>query len=68
MAEITFAMEHDSRHGAAKKKVGCAKQSEVHKPQPACDCRSSLFRRYRRGDCFGIVSNDAGRGVSILIV
>lgn len=67
MADMTFAMERDSSHKAAKK-VGCAKQYEVHKPQPACDCRSTVFRWCRRGYCFGIVSNGARRGVSVLIV
>ncbi|MET6596693.1 hypothetical protein WHZ76_14070 [Citrobacter portucalensis] len=71
MADITFAMERDSSHKAAKNKLDVrskAKQSEEHKSQSACDCRSLVFRRYRRGYCFGIISNGAGRGVSVLIV
>ena len=48
MADITFAMERDSSHRVAKNKLDVRSKSEEHKSQPACDCRSLVFRRYRR--------------------
>ena len=89
MADITFAMERDSSHSAAKKELDVRNNTKdlfldgkegpklyfttvlkegKRSPQPACDCRSTVIRWYRRGYCFGIVSNGTRRGVSVLII
>ena len=67
MADITFAMERDSSHKAAKKKLDVRNNTKyTNRNQFAI--AAVLFLGGIVGYCFDIVSNGARRGVSVLIV
>lgn len=68
MADITFAMERDSSHKAAKKKLDVRNNTKYTNRNQLAIAAVLFLGGVVGGYCFGIVSNGARRGVSVLIV